>query len=136
MSCYTWWGGPVFRAQRILVPCEVSLSHLDQLIGREVGPDRDFFPRIEVAAQGVEFLARHPQRVLAEEQVERRVRRFDRLEDRVRRADGVARLLAAQFAQLAADGAGGRGVGGDRAGGTVLRGAPGPPGAEAPRLGE
>src|SRR5262249_30671865 len=102
----------------------------------EVGPDRHLFPRVEGPAQRVELLARHPQRFLAEEQVERRVRRFDRLDDRVRRADGVARLLATEVSQRAALGAGGRIVIGDRAGGTILRGTPGPLGAEAARLDE
>src|SRR5262245_63156082 len=95
---------------------EVS-SRPGQLTGREVGPDRDLFPRIEGPAQRVELLARHPQRVLAEEQVERRRRRFDRLDDRVRRTDGVARLLAAEVSQRAAFGAGSRVVVGDLAGG-------------------
>jgi hypothetical protein len=66
--------------------------------GWEVGPDGDVLPGIEVAVQGVEFLTRQPQRILAEEQMERWVRRFDGLDDRVRRANRVARLLAAQFA--------------------------------------
>src|SRR5262249_21416829 len=101
--------------------------------GWEVGPDRDVLPGIEVLAQGVELLARHPQRVLAEEQMERGVRRFDRLDDRVRCADGVARLLAVQLAQLAADGAGGRGVVGDPDR-SLVRGPAGPVGAEAARL--
>src|SRR5262245_56610435 len=107
-------------------PCKVSSRG-------EVGPDGYFFPRIEVASQGVELLAPQAERVFAEEQVERRVRCFDGLDDRVRRADGVARLLAAQFAQLPADGAGGRGVVGDL-NRSLVRGPAGPVGAEVARL--
>src|SRR5262249_4458881 len=61
------------------------------------------------------------------------VRRSDGLDDRVRRANRVTWLLAAQFAQLAADGTGGRGVVGDLDRGLV-RGPAGPVGAEAARL--
>jgi hypothetical protein len=51
-----------------------SSPDLDQLIGREVGRDRDLFPRIEVAAEDIELLARQSDRFLTEEQVERRSR--------------------------------------------------------------
>src|SRR5262245_10464792 len=97
----------------MLVPSKVSSSHLGRFAGWEVGPNGDVLPGVEVAAQGVELLMGQPQRVLAEEQVERGVRCLNSLDDRVRRANGVARLPAAQFAHLAADGAGGGGVVGD-----------------------
>src|SRR5262245_10223298 len=98
------------RSQWIRVTSKVPSSHLGRFAGWEVGPNGDVLPGGEVAAQDVELLMGQPQRVLAEEQVERWVRRFDGLDDRARRANRVARLLAAQFAQFAADRPGGRRV--------------------------
>src|SRR5215470_4125911 len=69
------------RSQRMLVPSKVSSSDLGRFAGWEVGPNGDVVPGVEVAAQGVELLMGQPQRLLAEEQVERRVRRFDGLDD-------------------------------------------------------
>src|SRR5262245_30372041 len=123
------------RSHRMLVTSKVSSSHLGRFAVWEVGPNRDVLPGVEIALKGVELLTRQPQRVLAEEQVERRVRCFDGLDDRARRADGVARLLATLFAHLAADGTGGRSVVGDLDRSLVRRPA-GPVGAEAARLDE
>src|SRR5262245_56331653 len=117
------------------VLCGVSSNDVGRFTGWKVGSDSDVLPCIEVEAEGVAILMWQPQRVLAEEQMERRVRRFDRLDDRARRANGVARLLATLFAQLAADGTGGRGVVGDLDR-SLVRGPAGPVGAEAARLDE
>src|SRR5262245_56969301 len=84
------------------VRCGVSSNQLGRFSGWKVGPDGDALPGFEVAAQDIEFLVRQPERVLAEEQMERWGRRFDRLDDRVRCADGVARLPATEVPQLAA----------------------------------
>src|SRR5262245_66500577 len=117
----------------MLVPNKVSSSHLGRFAGWEVGPNGDGLPGVEVVAQGVELLTGQPQRFLAEEQVERRVRRFDGLDDRVGRADRVGRLLAALFGQFAADGASGGCVGGDLVR-YLLRGASVPRSARSSRL--